>query len=195
MALPSEYCWTYWKGGYVTNSYYTIYLKSIYGKTLGTFKVTKSASTNSTSERSGLANICGLNLSYYGSSYIDEPLVAEPILYRLAYSNKNPSFNKSFYANKVYDGVNLGLYTHTRDIDLVGRQGNFDEDLYFYQNGFVYVFDQNEKTKIELKQGSILESSTLTKGYEVYVLKDTRIETDCCIDYLGQPTVYKKKGT
>lgn len=198
MALPSEYRWTYWKGGYVPFSYpkayYTVYIKTIYGEEFATLNVEMFSGNSSDSDKIALAQITGLNLSYHGSyGFKTRPDPVSSATYDKVYVGNNATFSPSYYNSKTYNGKSLGTFISAEKTYEYGTSGTTgDEYIYYYSNGIVSVYDIARIAEFTISDSRVEIDYVPTTGHEVYIKKETRIPTNCCILYLCNPTKYIK---
>lgn len=197
MALPSDYSWTYWKGGYVPFSYpkayYTVYVNSIYGESIAKFDIEMYSNTNMSDDKISLSNKTGLALSNYGRRIIDKPKLVDTSLYEKVYTGNNARFTPSYYNSKTYNGKKLGRYLRSEKTYEYGTSGDKgDEYIYYYENGLVSVYDIARIAEFTIPIHNVEIDYISTTGHEVYMKKDTRTPTNCCIKYLCNPTKYKK---
>ena len=202
MSFPSGYIWKHGVSITLTNHRQKtkVQVYNMYGTLLSSFDVVHVYQSNLNNVRFVLSKVTGLSISNYSfnpsSLFKDkkQQLSNNQSEYILAYKHSIPIFRHTYYENKTYKGVNLGAYDRTRQIDLIGRQGRADEDIYYYKNGFVYVFDQGQSYSFTAPNGQNFESTTIEKGYEVYVLKKTKIDTKCCLQAMCNPLKYNYIG-
>lgn len=199
MALPAQYRWTHSKGFRVSGSSpskynYSITLKNMYAEVISKIDVVMFEPNNLSDEPKNLAQITGLNLSYYGrSGFTTRPDPVSSATYDKVYVGNNATFSPSYYNSKTYNGKSLGTYlssVKTYEYGTSGTKG--DEYLYYYSNGIVSVYDIARLAEFTINDSRVDIGYVPTTGHEVYIKKDTRIPTNCCILYLCKPTIYKK---
>ena len=198
MSLPLEYRWSYRKGFRISSSppkyNYLVTLKNIYAEVISIINVVSYEPSNLSQEDAVLAQITGLNLSFCKSyGFKTRSPLADVTVYDKSYVGSVAVFNPSYYSSKTYSGKSLGSFLSSKKTYEYGTSGTKgDEYIYYYTNGLVSVYDIARVAEFTISDARVSIDYVPNTGHEVYIKKDTRIPTNCCILYLCKPTIYKK---
>lgn len=199
MSLP--YLWNFHRGGYVDAfsyplSYYTVSVYNIYGDLVSRTKLSLYPSNN---DSEMISSVFGLDINCYKlilQFYIQKrpsESKASSLSYDKVFTGNSAIFNPSYYSSRSYSGKTLGRYLSSEKTYEYGTSSTTgDEYIYYYENGFVSVFDIKRVEFFKVRNSNINIDYQPFSGYQVFIKRDTRIPTNCCLLYKCQPTKYKK---
>lgn len=190
MSLPSDYIWSYWKGGHVPFSYprtyYTIYIKNVYGDSLYSFDVQMYPNNNLSLDAPSLASNFKLNINYFRKQPIARPTPSNTTTDTYTYFTRCGAFFKnyaSYYVGRTYNGFTVGSYVKTVK--------KHDKNYTFYFTN-CYIQTETSSWVVSYRESSKYGQTLTYATSHLYKKDDTRIPTNCCIKYLCNPTKYKK---